>query len=55
MPNYKAMYFHLAARVADAAELLVEAQKAGEEAFMRDDPPPLSIVRPEGHTDNDKG
>ena len=47
MPDYKAMYFHLAARVADAVELLVEAQQTGEEAFMRDDPPPLTLAKDE--------
>jgi len=36
MPDYKAMYFQLAAKVADAAEILIEAQQQGEDAFMED-------------------
>lgn len=31
MTDYKAMYFRLAARVADAIDLLVHAQQDGEE------------------------
>lgn len=36
MPDYKAMYFQLAARVADAVEFLTEAQQNGEEGYTRD-------------------
>jgi hypothetical protein len=35
MPDYKAMYFALAAQVADAVELLTAAQRAGEETYYR--------------------
>jgi hypothetical protein len=34
MPDYKAMYFQLAAKVADTVELLIEAQQQGEDAFV---------------------
>ena len=37
MPDYKTMYFRLAARVADAAEILLAAQEEGEDAFAADD------------------
>lgn len=31
MPDYKAMYYSLAAQVADAIELLIRAQQNGED------------------------
>jgi len=34
MPDYKAMYFQLAAKVADAVELLTTAQQQGEDAYV---------------------
>ena len=34
MPDYKTMYFQLAAKVADAVELLIEAQQQGEEQYL---------------------
>lgn len=34
MPDYKAMYFGLAARVADAIELLTIAQQQAEEIYI---------------------
>jgi len=34
MPNYKAMYFQLAAKVADAVEILTAAQQQGEDAYV---------------------
>ena len=34
MPDYKSMYFALAAQVANAIELLTAAQQAGEEAYI---------------------
>lgn len=36
MPDYKEMYFQLAARAADAVELLTEAQQKGEEGYTMD-------------------
>ena len=34
MPDYKAMYFQIAAKVADAVELLTTAQQQCEEMFI---------------------
>lgn len=36
MPDYKSMYFHLAASVADAVELLIKAQQEGESSYVKD-------------------
>lgn len=33
MPDYKAMYFQLAAQVADAVDLLINAQQQGEDTY----------------------
>ncbi len=46
MPDYKSMYFHLSAKVADAVELLTEAQQQGEEAYMEGDGPILIFEPP---------
>lgn len=43
-PDYKAMYFHLAGQVADAIELLVQAQQEAEAAAMEDGEPPLVLA-----------
>lgn len=37
MPDYKKMYFQLAARVADVVELLIEAQQEGEISCIEDE------------------
>ena len=34
MPDYKDMYFQLAASVADAVDILVKALQQGEEAYI---------------------
>jgi hypothetical protein len=34
MPDYKTMYYQLAAKVADAVELLISAQQQGELQFV---------------------
>ena len=34
MPDYKMMYFQLAAKVADAMDILLKAQQEGEAEFM---------------------
>ncbi|MDR0838182.1 MAG: hypothetical protein LBN99_00905 [Oscillospiraceae bacterium] len=44
MPDYEKMYFELAARIADAVDLLVKALQRGEETYMDDDKPILMIV-----------
>lgn len=43
MPDYKSMYFTLAGKVADAIELLIEAQRAGEMAAMEEGKPGLLV------------
>ncbi len=46
MPDYKFIYYALAAQVADAIDLLVKAQQCGEENAIKEDciieiaPPP---------------
>lgn len=47
MPDYKTMYFHLAAQVADAIDLLVEAQRQGEAAYAGSSEPPLRLHSPD--------
>ncbi len=36
MPDYKSMYLRLAGKVADAIELLIQAQLEGEESALED-------------------
>ena len=40
MPDYKMMYFQLAAKVADAMDILLKAQQEGEAEFMDGEPLP---------------
>jgi hypothetical protein len=42
MPNYKTMYFQLAAKAADAVELLTAAQQQGEDAYVEGEDLPES-------------
>ena len=37
MPDYQAMYFRLAAKVADVVELLIAAQQEGEESYISEE------------------
>jgi len=37
MPDYKKMYFELAAKVADAIDILIEAQQNGESDYVERD------------------
>ncbi len=43
MPDYKEMYFQLAAKVANAVDILVEAQQQGEDVFTEEEPPVVSL------------
>lgn len=43
MPNYEKMYFQLAAKVADAIDLLKQAQREGEESGIEDEGGILAI------------
>lgn len=45
MPDYKSMYYVLAAQVADAIELLIKAQQDGERMAI-DEANPLDAVQP---------
>ncbi|MBW7573063.1 hypothetical protein [Caproiciproducens faecalis] len=38
MPDYRKMYFELAAKVEDAVELLVKAQQKGENDYVDESP-----------------
>lgn len=44
MPDYKSMYFQLAAKVADAVDLLVQAQQDGENAFA-EEPQDVALLK----------
>lgn len=39
MPDYKEMYFQLAAKVANAIDILVEAQQRGESEYSKEESP----------------
>ena len=43
MPDYRKMYFELAARVADAVDLLTIAQQVSEARYTEDPEPALHI------------
>ena len=52
--DYKTMYFRLAAKVADALDILLKAQQEGETQFMSEEPisgrkedslPKISLLR----------
>lgn len=45
MPDYKSMYFQLAARTADATEILMKAQQQGEDSYIEnEDTPVIELV-----------
>ncbi len=51
MTDYKKMYFQLAAKVADAMDLLLKAQQEGEIEYMDGEPFPESkavVIQDEG-------
>lgn len=43
MPDYKEMYFQLAAKVANAVDILIEAQQQGEYDYTEEEPPVISL------------
>ncbi len=49
MPDYKEMYFQLAAKVANAIDILVEAQQQGEYDYTEEETPVILLKnsRPE--------
>lgn len=50
MPDYKEMYFQLAAKVANAIDILVEAQQQGESEYSKEESPVILLKnsKPEG-------
>lgn len=46
MPDYKAMYFQLAAKVADAVDTLVDAQRTLENTYIESKDEPIFKVVP---------
>ena len=55
MPDYQKMYFQLAAKVADAIELLIDAQTKAEEQFIKEESTAVQFVSKDDnlHPDND--
>jgi hypothetical protein len=49
MPDYKKMYFMLAAKVSDAVNILVAAQQQGEDEYVENPPEvvPLKRIKPD--------
>lgn len=43
MPDYKEMYFQLAAKVANVIDILVEAQQQGEYDYSKDESPVILL------------
>lgn len=54
MLDYKAMYYSLAAQVANAIELLISAQQNGEESILEETSPVLMLYQTENSKDTDK-
>lgn len=54
MPDYKAMYYSLAAQVADAIELLIRAQQNGEESVLEAASPVVTLYPAENSKDTDQ-
>lgn len=46
MPDYKEMYFQLAAKVANAIDILVEAQQQGENDYSEEETSVISLKNP---------
>ncbi len=55
MPDYKRMYFTLAAKVSDAVNILVAAQQQGEDEYVENPPQvtPLREIRTDRDDDTD--
>jgi hypothetical protein len=47
MPDYKEMYFQLAAKVANAVDILVEAQQQGEYDYTEEETPVILLKNSE--------
>ena len=44
MPDYEKMYFYLASKIADAIEILSEAQRWGENEYIKGGPSMISLL-----------
>ena len=54
MPDYKRMYFQLAAKVADAIEILIEAQQRGENDDNEGAAPVLVLAKDESKEEDNR-
>ncbi|MDO0826002.1 hypothetical protein [Desulfosporosinus nitroreducens] len=45
MPDYKEMYFQLAAKVANAVDILIEAQQQGEYDYSEEESTVISLKK----------
>jgi len=54
MPDYKKMYFQLAAKVADAIDSLQEALQQGESDFMEGEPQLIKIAAAKEEKDDNE-
>ena len=48
MPDYEKMYFQLAARVADAIDILISAQQQGEDEYAKEGNPVAALHKGQG-------
>lgn len=55
MPDYQAMYIQLAGKVADAAELLIEALQQGEDQYVTDERQQLLTLLRDTWTEDRRG
>ena len=53
MPDYKKMYFQLAAKVANAVDILVEAQQQGEDDYTESENLIVSLTDIDSETTDD--
>lgn len=54
MPDYEKMYFYLASKIADAIEILSEAQRWGENEYIKEGPSMISLLDTEHSEDGKK-
>ncbi|UWG98208.1 hypothetical protein LPY66_05240 [Dehalobacter sp. DCM] len=54
MPDYKQLYFQLAAKVTDAIDILVEAQQQGENNYIQEETHVILLKKPEQEKDQNK-
>lgn len=54
MPDYKEMYFQLSAKVANAVDILIEAQRQGESDYMEEKTQIIPITNAKQENNDDK-